>query len=298
MGKNGGDMKFWQMVTWAETEHYCDIARCAEELGFHGIMNADHAFFPQQVNSPYPYSTDGKPPMATDSEYPDAWVSLAQMAAVTSRLMFSTSVYVLPLRNPIEVAKATGSLALMSNNRFILGAGVGWMKEEFDAYGVDFRSRGKRYDECLDAIQQLWTGEWTQYHGEHVRFDALRILPAPTQKVPVYLGGSSEIALRRIARRADGYIGNGNTVEEVPPLLAHLQALREQAGRAQEPFETVLGLSGSPDVDTYRRLQDYGMTSGVSPPFAFTLGWQSSMAQKREQMERFAEAFVRPLADD
>ena len=116
-------MKFWQMVTWAETEHYREIAIAAEELGFQGVMNADHAFFPQQVNSPYPYSEDEKPPMPSDSEYPDTWVSLAQMAAVTSRIKFSTSVYILPLRNPIEVAKATGSLALMSDNRFILGAG-------------------------------------------------------------------------------------------------------------------------------------------------------------------------------
>jgi alkanesulfonate monooxygenase SsuD/methylene tetrahydromethanopterin reductase-like flavin-dependent oxidoreductase (luciferase family) len=97
-------MKFWQMVTWAETEQYCDIARIAEEVGFHGIMNADHAFFPQQLNSPYPYSDDAKPPMPSDSEYPDTWVSLAQMAAVTSRIILSTAVYILPLRNPVEVA--------------------------------------------------------------------------------------------------------------------------------------------------------------------------------------------------
>ena len=291
-------MQFWQMVTWAETEHYCDIARIAEEVGFHGVMNADHAFFPQQVNSNYPYSEDGAPPMATDSEYPDTWVSLAQMAAVTTRLLLSTSVYILPLRNPIEVAKATGSLALMSNNRFILGAGVGWMKEEFDAYGVDFKTRGKRYDECLESIRQLWSGEWTDYHGDFVDFDSLRILPAPSRRVPVYLGGSSEVALRRIARLADGFIGNGNTIEEVPPLMARLRDLRREAGREGEPFETVIGVSGAPNVDTYRRLQDTGMTSGVSPPFAFTLGWKSSIEQKRAQMEQFAEQFIRPLADD
>jgi probable F420-dependent oxidoreductase len=233
--------------------------------------------------------------MATDTEYPDTWVSLAQMAAVTTTLMLSTSVYILPLRNPIEVAKATGSLALMSGNRFILGAGVGWMKEEFDAYGVDFKTRGKRYDECLESIRQLWTGDWTEYRGEYVKFDTLRILPAPTENVPVYLGGSSEVALRRTARVADGYIGNGNRVEEVAPLLARLRELRREAGRESRDFETVLGLSEDADVDTYRRLEDAGMTAGVNAPFAFTLGWKSSLEQKRAQMEQFAEDYILPL---
>lgn len=291
-------MKFWQMVTWAETTQYREIARIAEELGFHGIMNADHAFFPQQVNSPYPYSEDAMPPMPSHSEYPDTWVSLAQMAAVTERLMFSTSVYILPLRNPIEVAKATGTLALMSDNRFALGVGAGWMKEEFDAYGVDFHSRGRRYDECLDCIAQLWTGEWTQWDGEFFQFESMRILPAPGVRVPIYLGGSSAPALRRTARMADGWIGNGNRVAEVPPLLARLAELRREYGRDQLPFETVIGLTEAADVETYKRLQDCGMTAGVSAPFAFTVGWNSSIEQKRAAMEQFAEQYIQPLSGD
>ncbi len=291
-------MQFWQMVTWAETGQYRDIARAAERLGFCGVMNADHAVFPQQVNSPYPYSEDQQPPMPSDSEYPDAWVSLAQMAAVTEHIRFSTSVYVLPLRNPIEVAKATGTLALMSDNRFVLGAGVGWMKEEFDAYGVDFHTRGKRYDECLDIIRLLWSGEWTEYRGEFFNFDSLRILPAPTKPVPVFLGGSSSVALKRCARIADGFIGNGNTSDEVPELLATLGRLRQDAGRADQPFETVLGLMDSPSLDTYRRLGDAGMSAGVNLPFAITLGWQSSIEAKIAQMEQFAEQYIQPLNDD
>jgi probable F420-dependent oxidoreductase len=291
-------MKFWQMVTWAETNHYREIARCAEELGFHGIMNADHAFFPEQMHSPYPYSDDARPPMPSDSECPDTWVSLAQMAAVTERLMFSTAVYILPLRHPIEVAKATASLALMSGNRFALGAGVGWMKEEFDAYGIDFHSRGRRYDECLDCIRQLWSGEWTSYQGEHIQFDSLRILPVPQGRIPVYLGGSSEVALRRTARMADGWIGNGNTPAEVPPLMARLREMRRAFGREQEPFETIVGLKAEPELEMFRRLRDQGMTAGVSAPFPFSLGWGSSLAQKKDCMEQFAERFIRPLADD
>ncbi len=291
-------MKFWQMVTWAETDQYRDIARIAEEVGFHGIMNADHAFFPEQLHSPYPYSDDARPPMPSDSEYPDTWVSLAQMAAVTERLMLSTAVYILPLRNPIEVAKATASLAVMSNNRFALGAGVGWMKEEFDAYGVEFRRRGARYDECLDCIRRLWSGDWTEFDGEFIQFEPLRIRPVPDRAIPLYLGGSSKIALRRAARTANGWIGDGNTPEEVPDLMRQLRELRRAFGREAETFETIVGLKSEPDLELFKRLQDSGMTAGVSPPFAFALGAQSTLAQKRAWMEQFAESFIRPLADD
>jgi probable F420-dependent oxidoreductase len=291
-------MKFWQMVTWAESGQYRDIACIAEELGFHGIMNADHAFFPQQMNSPYPYSADASPPMGSDSEYPDTWVSLAQMAAVTQRLMFSTAVYILPLRHPVEVAKATASLAAMSGNRFALGAGVGWMKEEYDAYGIDFHSRGRRYDECIESIRQLWSGDWTAYQGEHIQFDALRIRPVPDQPIPLYLGGSSAVALRRAARTANGWIGNGNTPEEVPPLLARLRELRRVFGREEQDFETIIGLKAEPNLDMFKRLGEEGMTAGVSAPFPFSLGWESSLAEKRDCMQRFADSFIRPLADD
>jgi alkanesulfonate monooxygenase SsuD/methylene tetrahydromethanopterin reductase-like flavin-dependent oxidoreductase (luciferase family) len=172
------------------------------------------------------------------------------------------------------------------------------MKEEFEAYGVDFHSRGRRYDECLDAIRQLWSGDWTEYHGEHIHFDALRILPVPSQPVPIYLGGSSEVALRRTARMAQGWIGNGNTPEEVPALMEKLREYRCAFGRESEPFETIVGLRAEADLDMYKRLEASGMTAGVSPPFAFTQGPTSTIAQKRDWMENFAERFIRPLADD
>lgn len=121
-------MKFWQSLAWCEPEQLVEVAKFAEEAGFEGVLNADHAVFPETVDAPYPYSADGKPPMAADSPYPDCWVSLAFMAAATTRLRLSTSVYVLPLRNPFEVAKAAGSLAIFSGNRFALGIGAGWMR--------------------------------------------------------------------------------------------------------------------------------------------------------------------------
>lgn len=289
-------MKFWQAVTWMEPEHLVPVAKFAEELGFEGVLNADHAVYPEQVNARYPYSADGKPPMTAADPYPDCWVSLAFMAAATTRLRFSTSVYVLPLRNPFEVAKAAGALAIFSGNRFALGVGAGWMQDEFDIYGIEFKNRGKRMNEMIEVMQGLWAGGMVEYHGEYFDFPRLQIEPAPTQPVPVYVGGANRAALKRAAFLGDGWIGAGNTPEEVPAVMAELQSLRRQAGRESEPFETIVGVRGARNIDDYQRLQEHGMTSAVAPPFYFTLGKGSSLDEKKRAMEAFAARYIVPLA--
>lgn len=288
-------MKFWQMVNWIEVDQLIPLAQFAEELGFEGVMNADHAVYPDQVTARYPYSPDGKAMMSPDWPYPDCWVTIAAMAAATKRIKFSTSVYVLPLRNVFEVAKAAGTLAIMSQNRFILGAGLGWMKDEFDIYGVPFETRARRTDEMIDVMRKLWAGGMVEHHGAFFDFPRLQIAPAPEKAIPIILGGSSPPALKRAALRGDGWIGAGNTPDEVPVILAELARLRKDARRAHLPFETVIGLSTPPDLDTFKRLNALGMTAGVSYPFFFSLGLHSSLDDKKRVMERFARDFIRPF---
>ena len=210
--------------------------------------------------------------MQADAWYPDCWASIGAMAAVTQRLRFSVAVYVLPLRNPFEVARATGTLAILSSNRFILGAGTGWMKEEFDIYGVDFRSRGKRFDEYLDVLRLLWRGGMVEYHGQHFDFPPLQISPAPHAPVPIFLGGAAPVALERAARKADGWIGAGNLPDEVPALLAEFARLRQAAGRDHLPFETVIGLKTPPDLATFQRLEAAGHDRRRQLSVLFTAG--------------------------
>ena len=289
-------MKFWQMLSWVEVEQMVPLAIFAEELGFEGVMNSDHAVYPETVNAPYPYSTTGKPLMQPDWSYPDTWTTIAAMAAVTTRIRLSTSVYVLPLRSVFEVAKATGTLALLSEGRFILGAGLGWMKDEFDIYGVPFETRARRTDEMIEVLRKFWAGGMVEHHGAFHDFPPVQIAPAPGRPVPVYLGGSSPPALRRTARLGDGWIGNGNAPEEVPAIVAELKRLRSEAGRDHLPFETVIGLTTPPDIDTFRRLGELGMTAGVSYPFYFSLGERSSLDDKKRIMERFERDVLRHFA--
>jgi len=287
-------MKFWQALTWMEPEQMLEVARFAEAVGFDGVMLGDHGVYPQEIRSRYPYSVDGKPPMTSDSYYPDCWASIGAMAAVTTRLRFSIGVYVLPLRNVFEVARATGTLAILSSNRFLFGIGTGWMKDEFDIYGVGFHDRGKRYDEMITVLRKLWGGGMVEHHGELIDFPLLEISPAPSAPVPIYTGGAARIALERTARTADGWIGAGNKPEEVPGILATLRELRARAGRSHLPFETVIGLSTPPDVDTFRRLEAEGMTTGVAYPFLYSLGRSSTLDQKKRVMEDFARRIIEP----
>ena len=287
-------MKFWQAITWAETDQLLDIARFAEELGFHGLMSGDHAVYPESIRPDYPYSENGLPPMRPEDEYPDQTAIFAAMAAVTRTLRFTCGVYVLPLRNPHEVARASATLAVLSDNRFILGVGVGWMKEEFDIYGVDFHKRGKITDEMIEVLHKLWRGEMVEHHGVHFEFPRVQLSPAPAQPPAIYIGGTSDIALRRAARVGNGYIGAGTAPADVGPLLARLHELRLEYGRDHLPFEAMLGISDIPTVDLYRRLAEDGLESTVAPPFQYALGTQhSTLDEKKQFMEGYAENILR-----
>lgn len=202
----------------------------------------------QSLAPDYPYSDNGRPPQTADSEYPDCFVSIAAMAAVTSTIRFTTGVYVLPLRNPIELAKATATLSILSRGRFVLGVGSGWMKEEFDIYGVDFKSRGGRFTESIEVLRKLWGGGMVDHHGDFFDF---------------------------------------------PAIMERLRELRAEAGRDHLPFETLVGLLTTPDLATFRAMRDTGMTSGLSMPFSYVLGEQSSLDDKKRLMETFAREVIR-----
>jgi alkanesulfonate monooxygenase SsuD/methylene tetrahydromethanopterin reductase-like flavin-dependent oxidoreductase (luciferase family) len=237
-------MKFWQALTWMEPEQMLEVAQHAEALGFDGLMLGDHGVYPSDIQSSYPYSPTGRPPMSADAWYPDCWATIGALAAVTRRIRFSVGVYVLPLRNVFEVARATGTLAILSGGRFILGSGLGWMKEEFDIYGVEFRTRASRHDEMVVVLRKLWAGGMVEHHGRHFDFPALQISPAPPAQLPVYTGEVRRP--RSSALRARGRLDRlRNSPDEVPVCLRTCARLRGEAGRSQLPFETVIGLNAA-----------------------------------------------------
>jgi len=288
-------MKFWQSVSFSDPTQLTEIAKIAEEVGFEGVFVSDHLFYPEKLESKYPYSPDGTPEFVPNAAFPECWSTITAMAAVTTKLRFATLVYILPLRHPIHVAKATATAAVLSNERVALGAGAGWIKEEFDQFGIDFRKRGKLFDESIEVLRKLWKGGTVEHHGEHYDFDALEMSPNPKDPLPILIGGISKPALRRAATLGDGWLGSGQTPDEGVAILESLNALRKQAGRENEPFEAVCPLVTPPSKDDYRRLEDVGCSGTVSFPFNYTLGLESSVEQKRAYMEQFAENVIVPL---
>jgi probable F420-dependent oxidoreductase len=290
-------MKFWQGLAFMEVDQMVQVAKICEEVGFDGLLVSDHLLHFEDRVTPYPHTADGTPPFSAETAWPECWSLIGTLGAVTTRLRFLTFVYILPLRHPIEVAKATATAATFCEGRVYLGAGAGWMKEEFDAIGIDFQTRGKRFEECLDVLRKLWTGSVVEHHGRFFDLPRVQMRPVPRQPIPIYLGGASPAALRRAARVGDGWVGAGQTVEHALETVAQLNRLRAEAGRAGEPFETIVPLTGPPRVDELKRLRDAGVGSAVSYPFTVTIGPTSTIEQKRAQLERFAKDVIAKLKD-
>jgi len=285
-------MKFWQGIAFMEVEQMVEVAKICEEVGVDGLLVSDHLLHFEDRATPYPHTADGTPPFTAETPWPECWPLISTLGAVTTHLRFLTYVYILPLRHPIEVAKATSTVATFCEGRLCLGAGAGWMKEEFDAVGIDFQTRGKRFDESIAVLRKLWTGDLVEHHGRFFDFPHVQMRPVPRQPIPIYVGGMSPAALRRAARLGDGWVGAGQTVDDALTTVAQLNQLRAEAGRASEPFDMIVPLTGPPQVDELKRLRDAGVGGAVNYPFTVTIGPTSTIAQKRAQLERFANDVI------
>jgi len=285
-------MKFCASLAFSDPRHFCELAMTADRTGWEALIVSDHVVHPKTIDSPYPYTADSQPRWEAPAPWPDPWVAISAMAAVTERLRFMTGVYVLPMRNPFAVAKALGTLAVMSDYRVSLGFGVGWMKEEFDLLEQDFRNRGKRADEMVEVIRKLWCGGMVEHHGSFYDFDPVQMSPALEGPVPIIVGGLSEAALRRAGRIGDGWISDVHSTEELRSIVGKLNAYRCEAGRDTEPFAVIAAANDAFDVDGYKRLEEMGITHLQTMPWAFYGGSGESLAEKQAGLERFAEDVI------
>ncbi|MCP4904385.1 MAG: TIGR03619 family F420-dependent LLM class oxidoreductase [bacterium] len=284
-------MKFWQSMAFCEPDQCAELARHAEELGFEGMTLAEHQFFPERLDSLFPFSPDGAALFDAEDEWPEMWPLIGAMATTTKRLRFCTSVHILPLFHPLTVARSAATAEALAPGRIVLGVGAGWMEEEYRAFGIDFASRGRRLEECIEILRLAWTGEMIEFHGEFFEFERLLVRPAPTRSIPVWIGGTSGPALRRAGRIAEGWMGGGGPSEELVDQLESVRVQRVESGREHLAFETMtlhaIGLQR--DFDDVRRLADAGLGGVVHLPFRATLGRRSSLSEKRAYLDRFAD---------
>src|SRR5882757_6912383 len=187
---------------WVKT-----IATTAERLGFSTIWAPEHVVLLEQYASKYPYSS-GEFPAPPDIPIADPFTTLAYVAACTSTIRLGTGICLVPEHNPLVLAKTVSTVDRLSGGRFILGVGVGWLAEEFTALGIPFERRGARTREYIEVMRKLWTEPRSSHSGEFVSFEGVLSYPKPAaaKGVPVWFGGESTAALRRVAEYGDGWL--------------------------------------------------------------------------------------------
>ena len=233
-------MKYWiSLVNTTEVDQFIAIAQKAEELGYEGITVPDHLVYPTNIETPYPYTPDGKVWWPHTNPWPDPWVTLTAMGVATKKLRLATNIYLAALRDPFTVARATAAAALFTNNRVVCGVSAGWIKEEFDLMGIEFSARGRRLDEVIACMHQLHSGEVVSHSGEFFQYSDVIHSPAPTQKVPVWVGGASQAAFKRAAAN-DGWLGVPSKNKRLAEICETLFTLRKQNDTYDQPFDVVL----------------------------------------------------------
>ncbi|MFV0295909.1 MAG: LLM class F420-dependent oxidoreductase [Hyphomicrobiaceae bacterium] len=297
----------------ATRDSLAKIVETAETLGFHSVMIADHIILPTTMTSAYPYTVGGN--FVSDGDCFEQLSLMSFVAARTEKLRIVSSVMIVPHRNPVFNAKALASIDVLSNGRVTVGIGVGWLEEEFRAlHTADFKHRGAVTDEYIAIFRKLWSGKPTRHEGQFYSFDEVVCQPAPIQKpgLPIWIGGHSKPALRRVARLGDGWHPVGATAASpLPPAemrekLGEIKVMMDAEGRDFSKLDVCYKApiydGGVPPAGEKRRLFTGGADAALSDIAEFEgvgVGElvfdfrRQSLSESLELMQQFSEDIIR-----
>lgn len=255
-------LRYCNTGPYTEAAKAVELVQAGEAAGFESAWTVEHTVVPEGYQSAYPYHPSGKMAGgAVDIDLPDPLMWMAFMAGVTSTINFATGILIVPQHNPVVAAKQIATLDAMSGGRVLLGIGVGWLEEEFDAIGVSFHDRGRRCDEYVAVMRELWTSDSPTFHGEFVDFEGAHCRPRPAQgSVPIIVGGDTAPAARRAGRLGDGYFPARGAPQEMLDLA---RRTAEEHGRDPDALE--ITTSCPDDLDELPALAARGVSRVLVP---------------------------------
>jgi len=250
------------------------MAKLAEQIGFESIWTFEHVIVPIDYQSKYPYSADGKMGVDPDANFVDPLIALTAIAAQTSTIRLGTGVNILSQANPIYVAKQAASLDFVSNGRFELGVGIGWLREEFQACGTPFERRGARFDDYIQAMRKVWSGDVVEHKSEFLEWTGFKSKPTPVQDpFPVVIGGTKGKAFERTAKYGNGWFAPTASPDQLNPYLAELDAACSKEGRDRSEIEiTAMWFPNPDDLSDVERYAEMGVGRLVVPLPAIVKG--------------------------
>lgn len=284
-------LRYCNTGPYVQPEAAVELLQAGEQAGFDSAWTVEHTVVPGQHTSRYPYSEDGR--MAggvADIPLPDPLIWLTYVAARTSTIKLGTAVLILPQHQPVIVAKQVATLDALSNGRVLLGVGVGWLREEFDALSADFDSRGPRTDEYIVAMRHLWEEQAPTFHGEFVQFEEAYCRPQPVNgTVPIIIGGHSPAAARRAGRLGNGFFPARDLSPELVKLMRSTAVENDR-----DPGAIEITTSMPADVADLDALAALGVSRVVVPVMPM-LGMASSIRgpedvlQWQETIDRYRD---------
>jgi probable F420-dependent oxidoreductase len=287
-------MRFSYAETFCDPTFLAPLAQATEGAGYDSFVVPDSLIFPAESDTLYPYTADGDRAFLEDKPIIEPFTLIPYLAARTSTIRFTTFVLKLAIRQVALVAKQAASIAVLSDDRLRLGVGISPWPEDFAAMDVPFEGRGPRMNEMVDILRGLMAGGWFEYHGDVLQLDRCKICPTPATAVPILIGGHADVALRRAARQGDGWIHAGGDPAELGNMVERVHTLREEYGRAAEPFEVHAISLDAFSIDGVHRLEDLGVTDaivGFRYPYVKEPDTQP-LQEKIDLLRRFADNVI------
>jgi probable F420-dependent oxidoreductase len=259
-------------------EPMLSLAQKAEQVGIESLWTFEHVVVPMDYASKYPYSADGKMAVTPETSFVDPLVALTAIAACTKKIRLGTGVNILSQANPLYLAKQAASLDFVSKGRLMLGLGIGWLREEFDAVGVPFERRGERFDDYVVAMRKAWSGDVVEHKSDFLDWTGFKQYPLPEQSsalakgkrsVPIVIGGSKGKAFERIAKYGDGWYAPTADVSQLEPMLKELAAACAAFGRDPKSVEiSCMWIPALEGTDVVKRYGDLGVSRLIVPVMA------------------------------